>query len=136
VLPAKYNNSIPPAAFNMFSKPPANRFSTSNTKIAIGPSLITGAKAAGNVLLHPLIDTRDSKKAISGPGCTAAANAKPLPIIMYLSISLYSFLQFWISFYLDGCSTDTHHEHAILFTQDLIVYIYPDNGIRTKVVSL
>ena len=44
------------------------------------PSLITGARAAGRVLRHPSAATRAMRKACSGPGCAAAANANPPPM--------------------------------------------------------
>jgi hypothetical protein len=54
--------------------------------IAIGPSLITGANEAGKVFFQPWRVTLEKRKACKGPGCRAAAIAKPEPIKM-LSIT-------------------------------------------------
>ena len=49
------------------------------TSKTIGPSLIKGAKAAGNVLRQPFLSVCDSRKACSGPGCMAAVAPKTSP---------------------------------------------------------
>ena len=61
----------------------------------MGPSLSSGARDAGRVRRQPVAATRDTRKACSGPGWTAAAKANPEPKRRYSSMLRYLAAATW-----------------------------------------